>query len=623
MKNRNMAAGIVLMAIIMVSFCAGCENEKTAETKNEGKLISLSIGDAKATRIPAVISRDIWVTREPFDKLAAEYTVTLNFGSEDDLVNVTGIAEAGKNDVVEYIWTNNSNERPSARTFVSTDTPISPERGAFLYIRVTSGNGNTINYYRFKIMTPEVPATGFSLDMETLTLTLFAKEKLSFTFEPPRATNRNITWTSSDDTIVSVTPDGVVKALRFTNGEASTNSSDATATATITAKTEDGNFTDTITITATMEGQVAKLELPPLKDQFSEYFMLGNIFDPNQVPATGTEITDQRLLRHYNVLTHQNNMKPSYMFVTNGTREQYNANNMATAMRMIDAALAADIKVVGHTLLWHSQNAAWMNALRSETNTTAKETALEWMKEYITYVVTHYKGKIYSWDVLNEAFPDGVNASADWKTAMRSGTEGNPWFVKIGADFVYEGFKAARLADPDAILYYNDYNLDTVGKSTMVRNMVRDVNQKWRSDPLYDSRHLIEGIGMQSHHNTNVAAASIKASLDRFRELDVRISISELDVLSQTYGDYSPDRLTPINSGKLTAANLYGQYFTLFLENSDIIERVTFWGQADNNSWRSTGLPQLFDSNANRRAKPAYYKVMEALEAHEAKLAEE
>jgi len=482
-----------------------------------------------------------------------------------------------------------------------------------------------------KTVKPDVPATGFNLNNETLTLTLFAKEKLGFTFMPSNATNRKIVWTSSDDAIVSVTQDGVVKALGYTQGLEGTDSSTVTGTAVINARTVDGDFTDTITITTTMEGTVAKIDLPPLKDQFSKYFMMGNIFDPNQV--TETTINDERILRHYNVLTHQNNMKPSYFgntttgtwpnTVTTSKPGEYNTNNLATAMRMIDAAAAANIKILAHTLLWHSQSARWMNDLR--TGSDSKETVLEWMKEYVTYIVTFFRGKIYAWDVLNEAFPDGVNASANWKTAFRNGeTDGLMWYMRIGSDFVYEGFKAARLADSKAILYYNDYNLDSVGKSTMVRNMVRDVNQQWQSDPQYDGRHLIEGIGMQSHHNTGITAAAIKATLDLFRPLGVRISISELDLLSQSYGDYSSSAV-PTNAGKLRAANLYGEFFTVFLENSDIIERVTFWGQADNNSWRSRGLPLLFDNYVDednirvRRAKPAYYKVIEALEAYEAK----
>jgi GH35 family endo-1,4-beta-xylanase len=205
---------------------------------------------------------------------------------------------------------------------------------------------------------------------------------------------------------------------------------------------------------------------------------------------------------------------------------------------------------------------------------------------------------------------------------MRNGaTDGNPWYMKLGADFVYEGFLAAREADPKIILYYNDFNLDQAGKATMVRNMVRDVNAKYAEEyPEANGRKLIEGIGMQSHHNAGITAAAVKNTLDLFRPLDVKISISELDVLAQSWGEYeasTPQTGSTVTiAGLLNQANQYGDFFKVFLDNADIIERVTFWGNFDNRNWRSRGQPLPFDGN--RKAKPAYYKMIEALEAKKA-----
>ena len=428
----------------------------------------------------------------------------------------------------------------------------------------------------------------YSSNNGSLTLTVGAKRQLevtSFNTEGP------ITWTSSDEAVASVSSSGVVTALNFTN------SSTGTGSAVITARSEN-NESQTFTITTTMTGQVDIMSLSPMKTQFSQYFMIGNIFNPGDVSG-GASVTNTRLTRHYNILTAENNMKPQYISTGPGS------NNFATADSMVNAARASGFLVVGHTLLWHSQNASWMNG--SNAN-------LANMKAYISSVVSHFSGSIYSWDVLNEVFPDGVSAGADWKTAMRSN---NPWFANQGSSFVYEGFLAARQADPNAILYYNDYNLDQVGKATLVRNMVRDVNAQYAAaNP--GSRKLIEGIGMQSHHNTSVRAAAIKATLDLFRPLGVKIAISELDVLGQTYQQFSPSgqgtnkhgNSTVTYEGLLTQAGLYGEYFRVFLDNADIIERVTFWGVTDNQSWRSAGLPLLFDSNG--KAKPSYYKAIGA-----------
>jgi GH35 family endo-1,4-beta-xylanase len=449
----------------------------------------------------------------------------------------------------------------------------------------------------------ETGVTGMSLD-SAIDLTIFSSRRLKPAFEPSNATNKKVTWTSSAPDVVSVSANGTITALKYTDAETGTGQAEITATS------EDGGFTSVCAVTATMAAQEGILDLPPLKDSFKKYFMMGNIFDPPDVPdAKPYTINKEYITRHYNILTHQNNMKPAYL--CGPIRGQYNADNIATAKRMIDAALAKGIKVQGHCLLWHSQIPVWQSSLRTSSDTS--EEVLNYLREYVTHIVTEFKDKIYAWDVINEAFRDGVSATGNWRNSMRnSTTDGNPWLIKLGADFVYEGFLAARLADPKVILYYNDYNLDNAGKATMVRDMVRDVNAKYALEyPEAKGRLLIEGIGMQSHHNSGVSAAAVRSSLNLFRPLGVKISISEMDVLAQSYGDYEARRPVII-PGLLNQANQYGEYFKVFIANADIIERVTFWGHSDSYSWRGRGLPTPFD--ADYKAKPAYYKMIEALE---------
>jgi len=346
------------------------------------------------------------------------------------------------------------------------------------------------------------------------------------------------------------------------------------------------------------------MNLPPMKDQFSSFFMFGNIFNPSDVGASG--VTNARLTRHYNILTAENDMKPYRLSSARGIY------TFTTADRMVNAAIESGLKVVGHTLLWHSQIPDWQRDIARQP----RDAALEAMRQYITDVVTHFRGRIYSWDVLNEIFPDGVRPFNDWRTSMRTTGDNqspNPWFVAIGSDFVYEGFLAARLADPNAILYYNDYNLDQTGKATMVRNMVRDVNERYRAAYPNENRLLIEGIGMQSHHNIGVLTGNIRNSINLFRPLGVKISISELDLLSQSWSDYR-NNVPVMYVGELSSSLLYADYFRLFMDNSDIIERVTFWGVFDEQSWRARGKPLIFEGRTVSTAKPAYYRIMEALE---------
>jgi endo-1,4-beta-xylanase len=343
-------------------------------------------------------------------------------------------------------------------------------------------------------------------------------------------------------------------------------------------------------------------DLPPMKEKFAGKFMFGNIFNPSDVSSSA--VINTALIRHYNVLTAENNMKPDQLSTGKGSY------NFISADRMVNAAIASGFKVVGHTLLWHSQIPRWQQNIDSTT-------ALEDMKQYITDVVSHFKGRIYSWDVLNEAFPDG-GYSANWKTSMRTN---NPWFKSIGSDFVYEGFLAARLADPNAILYYNDFNTDQAAKALMIYDMVKEVNERYKAAYPGEKRLLIEGIGMQEHHNTNVSADAIRNTLNLFKQLGVRISVSELDVLIVPYQQFAPfghgtnkqnsftgDTKT---NGLKKQAELYGQFFKVYLEFSDIIERVSFWGVTDDKSWRSAALPLIFDPSGN--AKEAYYSVIGSL----------
>jgi len=341
--------------------------------------------------------------------------------------------------------------------------------------------------------------------------------------------------------------------------------------------------------------------LPPMKDNFAGKFMFGNIFDPSDVSS---EVINPALTRHYNTLTAGNQMKPDHISTGKGSY------NFTTADNMVDAAIASGFKVIGHTLLWHSQIPRWQQ-------NADPATALEDMKQYITDVAGHFSGRIYSWDVLNEAFPDS-GYSSDWKESMRAN---NPWYKTIGSDFVYEGFLAARLADPDAILYYNDYNTDQAVKAKMIYDMVKEVNERYKAAYPGETRLLIEGIGMQEHHNTGVSANAVRNTLNLFKQLGVKISVSELDVLIVTYQEFAPYGQGTNKQASITGdtrtnglkkqAELYGQFFKVYLEFSDIIERVSFWGVTDDKSWRSAALPLLFDENGN--AKEAYYSVIGSL----------
>jgi endo-1,4-beta-xylanase len=448
---------------------------------------------------------------------------------------------------------------------------------------------------------------------EGINLTIGDSKNLS-SLLPEGFAGQELTWKSSDPETVSVTDDGVITALKITGGGGNVFVKEpAAGTAVITVSS--GRLSHSITVNATVTGHVDIMDLPPIKDQFKEHFaLMGNIYNNRDVAGDGSSVTSAPLARHYNILTPENNMKPDNLSNNRDAATGAIAYNFTTADRMVNAALASGIKVHGHTLIWHQQIPKWQRDMEN----AGKDAALAAMKKFITEVMTHYKGKIYSWDIVNEAFPDGARGT-DWTTSIRPE---NPWFKAIGPDFVYEAYLAARLADPSVILYYNDYNTDQSGRANLIAAMVRDVNAKYKQAYPRETRLLIEGIGMQEHHNLNVSASSIRNTINLFRPLGVKISVSELDILAQTWGEFSSStgagldrsyRSTVTNRGLIEQANMYEQYMRLYIENKDIIERVGLWGVLDERSWRSGGLPLLFDSEG--KAKPSYYGFVRALKA--------
>jgi endo-1,4-beta-xylanase len=461
--------------------------------------------------------------------------------------------------------------------------------------------------------------------------------------------------------LVSVSSSGIVQALsvntglnsRFVTGGTSIDpvTSPATGTVTITAAAFNPAATHTMQVTATTEALIGIMSQPPLKDLFASHFLIGNILrGQNDLSGTGANaaISNSHLTRHFNAITAENHMKPSYLInsrnTTNGNLT-WNETNRTITDNFVDAANRAEMAVIGHTLLWHSQNPNWVweqVATRTGTAIASKELALTIMRDYINAVAGRYAGRIHTWDVLNEIFPDNAslpNNATAWRNSMRrnsagEGQDANPWYVTIGYEFVFEGFLAARHADPNAILYYNDYNTDMPTRARLIRDMVSEVNNQYLALPNSQKpageapgRLLIEGIGMQEHHNLGITAASITSAINMFRTLNVagrnpiRLSVSELDIIA--YANYNAlsaaggqganqnHNSQSTNQQLISQANLYRGYMRVYIANSDIIERVSIWGITDNTSWRSRGLPLLFDHNG--RAKPAYYSFVGAL----------
>ncbi|GIG38254.1 endo-1,4-beta-xylanase [Cellulomonas phragmiteti] len=266
--------------------------------------------------------------------------------------------------------------------------------------------------------------------------------------------------------------------------------------------------------------------------------------------------------REFDSVVAENEMK---MDATEPNQNQFNFTN---GDRIVNYAIGKGKKVRGHTLAWHAQQPGWMQNMSG----TALRNALI---NHVTRVATHYRGKIHSWDVVNEAFADG-----------NSGGRRDSNLQRTGNDWIEAAFRAARAADPGAKLCYNDYNIDSINpKSTGVYNMVRDF--KARGVP-------IDCVGFQSHFGTTIPG-DYRSNLQRFADLGVDVQITELD----------------IEQGS-NQANAYRQVVEACLGVSRCTG-ITVWGVRDTDSWRTGANPLLFDGAGNK--KPAYTSTLNALNA--------
>lgn len=254
-------------------------------------------------------------------------------------------------------------------------------------------------------------------------------------------------------------------------------------------------------------------------------------------------------------------------------------------------------KVRGHTLVWHNQTSDWI--FKNEDGSMVdRENLLQRMKKHITTVMERYRGRIYSWDVVNEAASDsGVNLLRDSK-----------WLEIIGEDFIDKAFEYAHEADPNATLFYNDYNESNPEKRDKIYTMAKGLVE--RGVPIH-------GIGLQAHWNlTSPTYDDIRQAIEKYASLGLQIQITEMDVSVFDHEDKRIDLTEMTEEMKAIQAERYGQFFKLLREYKDVISAVTFWGVADEYTWLDnfpvTGRknwPFIFDQN--HQPKDSFWKIVD------------
>ncbi len=258
---------------------------------------------------------------------------------------------------------------------------------------------------------------------------------------------------------------------------------------------------------------------------------------------------------------------------------------------MLAFAVAKGMKMRGHTLAWHNQNPAWLTDPAQVPQNA--DTLRAVLVDHITNVVGHYKGKIYAWDVVNEALADGTGV-------LRPES---PW-APIGPGYIDAAFRAARAADPNALLFYNDYALEYPGAKQ---------DSAFALLSRLKAAGLVDGIGFQGHIQINADGSgnpgkqSLIATFTRFANLGLKVELTELDVRVRTPG------ATQAELDAQTKA--YGDIVGACLAVS-ACDAIVVWGITDSESWipntfKGFGQALLFDGAYGK--KPAYFSVLNAL----------
>jgi endo-1,4-beta-xylanase len=339
---------------------------------------------------------------------------------------------------------------------------------------------------------------------------------------------------------------------------------------------------------------------PSLADIYADSFRIGVAL--NAAEILGTDPSTSRLIgAHFNAITAENDMKWERI---EPIETEF---DFRIADALVERAQSQGAFLVGHTLLWHSQTPDWVFQ-DSEGHPASRALLLNRLKNHIDTVVGRYQGRIDSWDVVNEA----LNDDGTWRAS--------PWYKIIGEDYIAKAFEYAHAADPDAALYYNDYNLFKAPKRAAAVALIKDLQA--RGIP-------VGGIGIQGHYGLGYPPLEeLEASIIAFGELGIPVMFTELDIsvlpypaqgqmgadISQNFAlqaELNPyaDGLPPEINQQLAEA--YVSLFRILLKHRHLIDRITFWNLTDGSSWRNnwpmrgrTDHPVLF--NRQNEPKEAY-----------------
>jgi endo-1,4-beta-xylanase len=399
----------------------------------------------------------------------------------------------------------------------------------------------------------------------------------------------------------------------------------ASAAAELTTTAPGEGIVKTITTTPTTfdpvyEGKEYRLPayyaaLPAIKDVYDGIFKSGAAIDAmllqENTPYYAT------IMKHYNVLVTGNDLKPAYLNPSAGVWD------FKAADFYVEQGTKMGMELRGHTLVWHSQVPAWWFEGSGEGGDATSDELLTRMREHIKTTVTRYKGKIASWDVVNECVSDGGKD-------LRRDRENSKWARIVGDldgdgkdnDFIEQAFIAAREADPDVQLVLNDYNTEqSADKLNYFYNLCKSMLEK--DIPL-------DAAGMQMHIQLNwPPIATIESSIEKLASLkelnpDFKVLVTELDISNFDWSDKSIRKdYTPELERQL--AKRYADLYDMFKRQAakGNLETVITWGFYDGATWLDDypvggrkDYPLPFDREMV--AKPAFWGIVDRAKIEDA-----
>ncbi|GHJ55631.1 beta-xylanase [Nonomuraea sp. TT08I-71] len=302
----------------------------------------------------------------------------------------------------------------------------------------------------------------------------------------------------------------------------------------------------------------------------------------------------------FSTVTAENAMKWESLEPTRGTY------NWGPADQLVAFAKQNNQRVRGHVLVWHNQLPGWLTSGVADGSISTAELR-DILRDHITAVVTHFKGRIWQWDVVNEAVSD------PWDTPSTLHYKGF-WAQHLGPGYIADAFRWARAADPHALLFYNDYNIEAFGSGDTANDKTQFVYDMAKD--LLAQGVPIDGVGSQGHLGTqygNFDTLQVAAALRRFAGLGLATAFTEVDVRSQLTAGVQAGDSNEINPRLQASAANFSVLLRACLAERHCLS-FTVWGFTDKHSWvpgwftdPPEGLATIYDENY--QPKRAYQEM--------------